>query len=107
MAQREPAKCDDNDSVARRDDRITIARCPDREACTIVDTAKLQETKGKVSFDGLAPRFISAGRRHVLAVGPFDRWEAELALEQVTQRALPALLEGVRIDAGDGYDDAR
>lgn len=72
-----------------------------------VDRSELDAVARSFSFDGLAPRFIAAGSRSVLAVGPLDRWEAEQLLDEVTRGTPPALAAGFRIDVGDAYVDAR
>lgn len=69
---------------------VELAR---RESRAAIDTAK----EG-FSFDGLAPSIVDAGPRHVLAVGPFDRAEAEAILRRVQPRAPEA-----RMDTGDDY----
>ncbi len=59
------------------------------------------------AFEGLTPLFIASGPRHVLALGPFDRAEADQTLERVSKNAPTSLVEGLRIDSGDDYEDAR
>ncbi|MFO0613340.1 MAG: hypothetical protein U0414_12165 [Polyangiaceae bacterium] len=75
--------------LARRDERAT-----------------LDEAARAFSFDGVTPRFLRAGGRHVLALGPFDRDEADRVFEQARANTPPARADGLRIDAGDGYEDA-
>jgi len=79
---------------------VELARRPDRAALDEVATA--------FAFDGRTPRFMTVssdvrGGGHVLALGPFDKPEAEALLREL--RGEPtALGAGFRIDNGDDYD---
>lgn len=70
--------------------------------------ADLQQLTSSFAFEGRSPRFLTASRsgegQHILALGPFDRPEAERLLEELSGQS-SALAGGFRIDSGDDYDD--
>lgn len=74
------------------------------------DRAALDTVASSFGFGERTPRFLSAagdvgGGRHVLALGPFDKPEAEALLQKL--RAQPdagPFSAGIRVDNGDGYD---
>jgi hypothetical protein len=75
------------------------------------DRAALDDVASGFGFGERTPRFLSASRdvrggRQVLALGPFDRPEAEALLREL--RAQPdagPFSTAFRVDNGDGYDD--
>jgi hypothetical protein len=47
---------------------------------------------------------MTSGSTHILAVGPFDRAEATRLVDQIRVSTPSNLVEGLRIDTGDGYE---
>lgn len=69
------------------------------------DTAAELDTIARAfAFEGLAPQAIRASGRNVLALGPFDKPEADRLLEQIKDKSPKPLGEGVRIGHGDDHD---
>ena len=56
------------------------------------------------SFNGVYPQFMTAGSRHVLALGPFDRAEADRVLDEISKAAPLPLAHGARLENGDDYE---
>lgn len=70
------------------------------------DPAALDAVARAFQFDGLVPRVLDARGRHVLALGPFDRGDAERVLASVRDRAPLGTRSEARIDSGDAWDVA-
>ncbi|MFO0551945.1 MAG: hypothetical protein U0271_26405 [Polyangiaceae bacterium] len=72
--------------------------------------AALDELASAFSFGAATPAFLTApgdprGRGHVLALGPYDRPEAERVLAAVRRETADGpLAEELRLDVGDGYE---
>jgi hypothetical protein len=74
------------------------------------DRAALDGVASSFGFGERVPRFLSVpgdvrGGRHVLALGPFDKPEAEALLQKLRESEAGPLSAGFRVANGDGYDE--